>query len=233
MKKNIKILKEKVKNLKLLYVEDNKETRISTIPLFERFFDDIITATDGQDGFDKFVKFKPDIIFTDINMPNIDGLKMVDKINNFAGKKVPVLVFSAHGESKYLINAIKSGVDGYLIKPVEVEQFIEELYRIINKKYKPKMDIVEINKNYNWDKKTKKLYYISDEIVLTKNEILLFELMTSNINLTYSDEIIIEQIWSLFLEADKTNVKNLLKRLNDKLPQKLIKNIYSVGYSFI
>ena len=229
----IKKLQSCTKKLKLLYVEDNENTRISTIPLFKRFFDDIVIATDGKEGLNKFNEFNPDIIFTDINMPNIDGLQMIDKINNSTNKKIFIIVFSAHGESNYLINAIKSGVDGYLIKPVELEQFIEELYRVINKKYKFQGDVVEINKYYSWNKEVKKLYYLTDEVILTKNEISLFELMTSNINLIYSDELIIEQIWSYSLEANKSNVKNLFKRLNNKLPKKLIKNIYSVGYSFI
>lgn len=125
------------------------------------------------------------------------------------------------------------GVDGYLIKPFKLELFIEELQRIINRKYKPQVDIVEINKNYIWDKEAKKLHYLAHEITLTKNEILLFELMTSNINIIYSDELIIEQIWLSALNSNVSNVKNLLKRLNDKLPHKLIKNIYSVGYSFV
>ena len=221
------------KKLKLLYVEDNKETRTSTESLFERFFDDIIIAVDGKDGFNKFKKFNPDIIFTDINMPNINGLQMIEMINNSANKKIPIIVFSAHDETNYLINAIKNGVDGYLIKPIKVEQLIEELHRIISKKFEPQEKNIEINKNYTWDKEAKKLYYLSEEIILTKNEILLFELMTSNINLIYSDELIMEQIWSYSLNSNKSNVKNLFKRLNNKLQKKLIKNIYSVGYSFI
>lgn len=231
--REIEKLQSHTKKLKLLYVEDNEETRASAIALFGRFFDEIIVAVDGKDGFDKFNKFKPDIVFTDINMPNMDGLHMIEKIKSSANKHVPVLVCSAYGESHDLLKAIKSGVDGYLIKPVELEVFIEELHRIINKKYIPQKDIVEINKEYSWNKETKKLYYLAQEITLTKKEILLLELMTSNINLIYSDELIIEQIWFESMDNGTSNVKNLLKRLNDKLPQKLIKNIYSVGYSFV
>ena len=95
----IKKLQSYTKKLRLLYVEDNKETRTSAIPLFERFFDDIIIAVDGKDGIDKFIKFQPDIIFTDINMPNMDGLQMIDKINSQTSKHIPILVLSAHEES--------------------------------------------------------------------------------------------------------------------------------------
>ena len=229
----IEKLQSNTKKLKLLYVEDNEETRLSAVSLFERFFDDIVIAVDGEDGVDKFNRFKPDIIFTDIDMPKMNGLQMIENINTPASKHTPVLVLSALGESQNLLNAIKIGVDGYLIKPVELESFIEELQRIINKKYIPQKNVVEINEYYRWNKETKKLYYLSEEIRLTKNEILLFELMVSNINLIYSDELIMEQIWFDSHNSSTSNVKNLFKRLNDKLSKKLIKNIYSVGYSFV
>ena len=225
-------LKSYTKKLTLLYVEDNEETRVSTMLMLERFFDEIIVAVDGKDGFEKFNIYNPDAIFTDINMPNLDGLQMIDKIKSSINKNIPILVFSAHDESDYLLKAIKSGVNGYLIKPIEVEQLVEELCRVISDKNHDIEDTIEINKDYSWSKESKKLYYLSQEITLTKNEILLFELMTSNINLIYSDELIIEQIWEDTFNINKSNVKNLLKRLQNKLPQKLIKNIYSVGYSF-
>ncbi|NOR57281.1 MAG: response regulator [Sulfurimonas sp.] len=230
--KKVNKLKSYTKKLKLLYVEDNEETRLSTLLVLERFFDEIIVAVDGKDGLDKFNIYNPDAIFTDVNMPNLNGFEMIDKIKNSINKKIPILVFSAHDESEYLLKAIKSGVDGYLIKPIEVEQLVEELCRIINEKYHYTEDSMEINKNYSWSKNSKKLYYLAQEVTLTKNEISLLELMTSNINLIYSDELIIEQVWEDPFNINKSNVKNLLKRLNNKLPEKLIKNIYSVGYSF-
>ena len=223
---DIEKIKTNTNKLKLLYVEDNEQTRESTL-------DDIITASDGKDGFVKFKKYQPDLIFTDINMPNMNGLQMIDEIHNYTNTDLPIIVFSAHDESRYLLDAIKTGVDGYLVKPVKLELFIEELYRIINNKYKIQKNLIQINKDYCWDMRAKKLYYQDKEIVLSKNEIALFELMGSNINIIYSDELILEQIWLDSFDANKSNIRNLLKRLNSKLPTKLIKNIYNVGYSFI
>ena len=60
-------------NLKLLYVEDNKDTREATLIVLEEFFKDIITAIDGEDGYEKFDN-TIDIIITDIQMPNLMGI---------------------------------------------------------------------------------------------------------------------------------------------------------------
>jgi len=79
---NIEEIIKYSKKLKLLYVEDNLEARESTSIIFEEFFDDIKIAINGQDGFDKFLKYQSDIdiIITDINMPKLNGLEMTKKV---------------------------------------------------------------------------------------------------------------------------------------------------------
>ena len=114
--------KEDCSSIKLLYVEDHKELREETKGLFEPFFNNIITAIDGNDGFDKFINNDIDIIITDMNMPRVNGLEMIEKIRKI-DKHIPILALSAHNETNYLINCIKLGVDGYLLKPINSEQF--------------------------------------------------------------------------------------------------------------
>ena len=120
------------KKLKLLYVEDNKDLRESTEKFFQTFFDNIIVAIDGEDGYNKFTSNSIDLIITDMRMPNVDGLEMIEKIRDI-NKEIPILALSAHNETNYLINCIKLGVDGYLLKPLDSEQFLTVLSKIIEK----------------------------------------------------------------------------------------------------
>jgi len=119
-------------NTKLLYVEDNKEARESTLGIFEEFFSDIFIALDGKDGYEKFVENYKDIdlIITDINMPNMNGIEMINKIKESNLKDIPVLVMSAHNEVDYFIDSIKAGVNGYLLKPVDIDQFVALLCQV-------------------------------------------------------------------------------------------------------
>ena len=114
--------------LKLLYVEDSPEARRTTLFVLEEFFNDIIVAVDGQDGLNKFKENEVDIIITDINMPKMNGLMMVEQIKKI-DQQIPILIFSAHNESDVLLKSIKLGVDGYLLKPINFEQFTETLNR--------------------------------------------------------------------------------------------------------
>ncbi len=131
MLKNIKEIAKYSQNLKLLYVEDNEDTRESTSKVLEFFFKDIIVAVDGEDGYKKFDS-SIDIIITDINMPRLNGLEMIKKIR-MINKDVAVFIFSAHNESKFFVESIKLHVDGYLLKPLDINYFIEILYKVTQK----------------------------------------------------------------------------------------------------
>ena len=118
--------------LRLLYVEDNLEARESTLIILEEFFNDIIVAVDGVDGLEKFNSLEIDLIITDINMPKKNGLQMIREIRE-KDKEVPVLVLSAYNESDFFVDSIKLGVEGYLLKPVDMSQFIGMLDKVVQK----------------------------------------------------------------------------------------------------
>ncbi len=129
---NIEDVVEFFSGTKLLYIEDNKEAREATQGILEEFFGDIYIGVDGVDGYNKFIEHYKDIdlIITDINMPNMNGIEMIEKIKKSNLKEIPVLVLSAHNEVDYFINSIKVGINGYLLKPVDIEQFVASLCQV-------------------------------------------------------------------------------------------------------
>ncbi|MBD3841694.1 MAG: hybrid sensor histidine kinase/response regulator [Campylobacterales bacterium] len=120
---------ECTKNMNLLYVEDNELTRQTTTLMLEGFFANIVQAVDGIDGIEKFDTLKFDLVITDINMPRASGLELATHIKN-KNPKIPVLVFSAHNETDYFVDSIRIGVDGFLLKPVELDQVISLLEKV-------------------------------------------------------------------------------------------------------
>jgi len=123
-------------HLKLLYVEDNPDAREMTAMILEDFFDDIVIAVDGEDGFEKFQQNEFDLIITDINMPKLNGLDMIEKIRE-TDESISILVLSAHNEDDFFIRSIKLSIDGYLLKPIDIDQFSSMLNKVIQKnKYK-------------------------------------------------------------------------------------------------
>ena len=96
---------EFAKTLKVLYVEDNEQARESTVSLLSNIFSNIEVGVDGKDGLEKFKEQKFDLVITDINMPIMNGLEMIEEIKKI-DKDIPVIIISAHSENNYLLKAI-------------------------------------------------------------------------------------------------------------------------------
>ncbi len=120
------------KNLKLLYVEDDDVARNSTSEMLGNFFCDITTAIDGQDALDKFHNSTFDLILSDINMPKLDGITLLKEIRE-VNTNIPVLFLSAHNEKSYYLDATKLGLDGYILKPIELDQLVLNLTNAVKK----------------------------------------------------------------------------------------------------
>jgi len=134
MNQSLEKLVEFTKNLTLLYVEDEKYSREQTISILELFFDKIVIAVDGKEALEKYNQETIDFIITDINMPNINGLKLIEIIRE-NNKYIPIMIVSAHSDTNFFLESIKLGVDGYLIKPIESEQFIYQISKNLHNLY--------------------------------------------------------------------------------------------------
>ena len=91
----------------------------------------MVQANDGLDGLDKIREHHPDLILSDITMPNLDGIEMVRRLRQMPEfHHVPILVMSAYGMNK-LSEATAAGADHTLLKPVNFASLIETVRDII------------------------------------------------------------------------------------------------------
>ena len=120
------------KEFNILYVEDDKEARISTLKFFKSFFLNVDTALNGEDAWLKFQNNKYDIVITDINMPEMCGIELISKIREY-NPTLPILVLSAYNNTEYFLESIKYGIDGYLLKPIDLEPFFFTISKITRK----------------------------------------------------------------------------------------------------
>ena len=130
--KNLVNIQEDSKNLRLLYVEDDPDTRNMTSMILDMFFDNIVLGVDGQDGLEKFKENDIDLIITDINMPNLNGLEMCKEIREI-DEDIPIIVISAHNEYSFFLDSIHLGINGYLLKPMDIEQLSTVLSKVVQR----------------------------------------------------------------------------------------------------
>ena len=132
MKIDVKKLKATCESLNLLYVEDDANARVAMFEFLQRFFQNITVAIDGKDGLEKFKNDSFDLIITDVKMPHMSGIEMLKDIRTF-DRLTPVLVFSAHNEAEFFLQTLRLGVDDYLLKPLEYEQFLSSLEKVVER----------------------------------------------------------------------------------------------------
>jgi DNA-binding response OmpR family regulator len=225
------VVKNNLKNkINVLYVEDNEEARVQTIKLLENYFNNIDVAENGQDGFKMFQENKYHIVFTDLNMPVMDGITMIEEIRK-NDKKTPIVVLSAHDDTEYFLKTIHSGIDGYILKPYEFNQINDTINKVLQKvsSERAPSEKIRLNANFVWDKKNNILLKDGDVIKLTKNEVKLFTLLTTNKHSTFESEDIENYIFNDEISNNR-RIRNLMSRLNKKLGTTLVESIYGVGY---
>lgn len=128
--------------LKLLIVEDNSIERegLKTFIDWESFgFSEVYFASNGGEGYEKAIEINPDLIISDISMPIMNGLIMVEKIREKM-PEIKVVFMTCFDEREYMLSAIRLNAYGYVLKPI----IIEELTAAINKVLK--ITISEKNK---------------------------------------------------------------------------------------
>ncbi len=118
--------KENTKNIKVLYAEDDLTVQELTLNILSNFFDNITVVNDGQEGLDELKSNNYDLVISDINMPHLSGLEMIEQANNLDYNFYSIVI-TAYADQDTFLNSIKLGVKGYIVKPISVKQVIEVL----------------------------------------------------------------------------------------------------------
>lgn len=142
-----------LKKINILYVEDEEEVRSLTSNVLSKFVNSIVLACHGQEGLEIFEKYngenstleKFDLIITDINMPKMDGLEMLEEIYKI-DHSIPAIVTTAHNDADFLKHAINLRVRGYVSKPLNLHDLIETMLLAVESTFL-KNELIEANKN--------------------------------------------------------------------------------------
>jgi len=107
---------------RILVVDDEPQlTRVLRTGLKSRGYD-VRAAADGLAGFEAFNDWHPDLVITDLAMPNVDGLELCRRLR--AISSVPIIVLSAKGEEKTKVEALDLGADDYVTKPFGIDELL-------------------------------------------------------------------------------------------------------------
>ena len=216
----------------LLYAEDEVDIQKHYSNYFKHYFKFVHTAVNGKEALAKYREIEPDVVILDINMPYLSGLEVAKKIRE-DGSDVCIILLTARTDKKALIEAVELGLVTYLEKPICRGSLKKALVKL-NQKVESKNSInlwFYKNNYYIWDKIRQQLFYRQQQIALTKQEIILLEILIANNGAKVSYQDIYEEVWfNEDREYKESTIKTLISTLRVKLPPKAIENVYGMGY---
>ena len=213
-------------DLKILYAEDNEKIRDSYVLVLKRYFKEVIEACDGKEALKLYNSSKPDIVLTDINMPELDGLELIRSIRQ-NDKTTKVIVLSAYSDQEELMKAIPLGLFAYLVKPIKGDVLKKVLTDVAS--HTKKSEQLKLSNEYVFDINGRKLFNGSKEVELTTQEITILDMLAGNKHNPVSSELISYSLWDEYHDESKSKIQNIIKRLRKKVPD-LIESVYGFGY---
>lgn len=140
--------------MRVLYVEDDEDVRTLMTQRLKRHVGELIIAANGQQGLALYEAEKPDLVITDVQMPEMDGLAMARAIKAI-NHETPIIVTTAYSDADYLLHAINCGVDDYVVKPIKVDMLLETLSkhaRILFNQHEVARQNQELQRLYEMDR---------------------------------------------------------------------------------
>lgn len=242
---NSKELLEYTKNLTILFAEDHNELRENTSEILKNFFKEVDSAKNGEEAFFKYKKYHHenskyyDIVISDIQMPKINGVELTKKIYTINSTQT-IIILSAFDNSHYLLPLINLGIEHFIKKPLDYQEFLKvllntsrKIIKLQNLNENEKNEKINLNENFIFNKNTKTLTNKNENIYLTNYEIIFMELITTNVGKVYSNKEIVDGYQDNDKEIDTQNIRKLVSKLRKKLPTDTIESVYGIGYKII
>ena len=217
---------DRLKNLNLLFLEDNEEFAKNTKKILSIHFKKVFQVNSIKDATQIMNDYKVDVIISDIKLTDGNGLDFIQRLRR-NNDETPAVILSSYRDEKLLLRAIPLNLLSYKIKPLSYDNFML-LLNDISFLLTPK-DIYTISNNISYNSSFKELRYKNKKIMLTKQEILFLEYILKNKHEIISHEMIQINIWENKLMSD-SGIKNLILRLRKKVDEEFIVNVQGVGY---
>lgn len=119
--------------MRILLVDDSRTIRnIQKNVLAQIGYSDVVEAADGLEALTQIAQNRPDLVLVDWNMPNMDGITLVRKIRE-TDRKLPLVMVTTEAEKSRVLEAIKAGVNNYVVKPFTAETLSEKITQTLAK----------------------------------------------------------------------------------------------------
>jgi len=218
-----------MKNLTLLYIEDDSKIQKCIGEFLERYTLNLYLAQSAEEGMDLYKKISPDIILLDINLPGRNGISFAEELRKF-DHNTRIIISTAYTDNAFLLNAIELELTRYLVKPMTNMELMEALGKAADEYAdKKRSNKVDLGEKFSYDFARKVLLKEDKIVVLRRKEMQLLEFFIAHAHQTLSYEALQYEVWTdSFMSKDALRAQ--IRNLRKKSHQKIIKNINAIGY---
>lgn len=217
---------------KILFVDDDTDMLAMVQEYLSLKGYEVLSALDGETALNK-IKFAPDIILLDVNMPKMDGFEVCMKIRELVS--CPIIFLTAREEEQDRIKGLEIGGDDYVLKPFSLKELEARIKAHLNREERAKKkSVIQYNEGLLIDYSSKKLFYNDNEILLTGLEFSIVEFLSLNPGRVFDIEKIYENTGGYESDAESRVITVLISRIRKKIrrytEQEYIETVWGIGY---
>jgi len=218
--------------MRILVVEDEKKVASFIKKGLEEELFQVDSASNGKEGYEMALKDEYDLIISDIMMPVMSGIQLVQELRKNE-IDTPILLLTIKDSTKDKVDGLDSGADDYLIKPFAFEELTARVRALLRRKEGKKDNILCVA-DLVMDLVAHKVTRDNIEIILTPKEYSILEFLMRNKNKIISRTKLIEHVYDFHFDTGTNVIDVYINKLRSKIDQsfdkQLIHTIRSVGY---
>ncbi|PEI85197.1 response regulator transcription factor [Bacillus pseudomycoides] len=226
---------------RIAIIEDEDNIREICKQYLEREGYEVYTAVNGEEGWNLFQKYQPDLIVLDLMMTKKDGWELCEEIRQHSN--VPIIILTARQEERDRILGLTIGADDYVTKPFSPRELVLRVQILLRRGnqatiqiQEPVSEIIRFQ-DLEIDLTKRRVFVCGHEIELTVKEFEVLHIMAKHPRQVFSRSQLLEQIWDFEYEGCTNTVTVLVSRLREKLDKHTTKNrwihtVWGIGYRF-
>ena len=221
-------------NEKILIVDDEKGVVEMLKSYFEMQSFQVYTAFNGKDAL-KQASQNPDLVLLDINMPDMDGLTVCEKIRSYIS--CPILFLTARIETADKIKGFQVGADDYIVKPFDIDELGARVTAHLRRESrKQEQTVFRFFSDMTIDYSRREIAIKESVIPLTRREFDIVELLSINAGQVFDRERIYEAVWGLDGDGNSDTVMEHIRKIRNKFAvvslHSYIETVWGVGYKW-
>lgn len=198
----------------------------------------VLTAPDGEQGLDRALREKPDLILLDVMMPRLDGFALCAELRRL-GHRMPILMLTAKGQIEDRVTGLDAGADDYLVKPFSTEELLARARALLRRVERQDPPVRELTLgDVRVDLALQRAWRGTTELHLSAREFAMLRLLAQADGRPVTRDQFLDLVWGYTAFPTTRTVDNHIANLRAKLepaPEhpRWIQTVHGVGYRLV